>query len=156
MDLAEIYKETKLVDAVYIGDRKIAGMRSFEQTRWHLKPLVEFFGLKNIRNITAGDVQKYKTHRLNTPTRYGWQRAIASVNRELVLLRSMFNFARAESWIIRSPFESKGSSLISLADEKKRVGYSPLEKKKDFWQFAPTIRKLLTYGKARKLLLLFQ
>jgi integrase len=96
-------------------------MRSYKQVHWHLLPLIEYFGRKIIKSITGSDVQKYKLHRLDTPTRFGGgQRAVASVNRELALLRSIFNHAKSENWVSRSPFESKGFSLISLADETKR------------------------------------
>src|SRR5262245_7728231 len=44
---------------------------------------------------------------------------IASVNRELTLLKTMFNFARRENWVSKSPFDM-GASLISVADETKR------------------------------------
>ncbi len=119
--VAEIYEETKIQAPVYVGDRKVAGLRSYKQVHWHLLPLIEYFGRKLIKNITSSDIQKYKLHRLNTPTRFnGGQRAIASVNRELALLRSIFNHAKSENWIVRSPFESKGFSLISSADETKR------------------------------------
>lgn len=118
--LADIYKKTKLVAPVYVGDRKVAGLRSHRQSGEHLKPLLAYFGRKSIKQITSSDIQKYKLHRLDTPTRFGEQRAIATVNRELALLRSIFNHARSESWIQRSPFDAKGISLISMADETKR------------------------------------
>ena len=41
------------------------------------------------------------------------------VNRELSLLRSIFNYARRCGYVTRSPFE-QGEGLISLADEVKR------------------------------------
>src|SRR5437868_5941731 len=65
--------------------------------------------------------------RLRTPTRCKLdddgkpigQRSITSVNRELALLRRMFNVAYREGWLLKNPFHS-GEPLISLADEVKR------------------------------------
>ena len=51
--------------------------------------------------------------------RVGRQRSIAAVNRELALLRRLFNVALREGWITRNPF-SAGESLISPADERQR------------------------------------
>ncbi len=46
--------------------------------------------------------------------------SIASVNRELALLRRIFNIAVREGWIYKNPINA-GESLISTADEKKRT-----------------------------------
>jgi integrase len=46
-------------------------------------------------------------------------RSIATVNRELALLRRMFNVAQREGWITHNPF-TMGEPLVSVADEKKR------------------------------------
>ena len=119
--VADIYEKAKIHAPVYVGERKVAGMRSYKQVHWHLLPLIEYFGHKTIKSLSSSDVQKYKLHRLDTPVRFGGgQRAVASVNRELALLRSILNHAKSEGWITRSPFESKSFSLISSADETKR------------------------------------
>jgi integrase len=99
-----------------------------------------------LRSITYADIASFRSTRLKTPTRtdvarYDQElkdyekalkqkrkvdkpelrvtRSIASVNRELALLRPMLNVARREGWIITNPFEL-GEPLISVADEKKR------------------------------------
>ncbi len=46
-------------------------------------------------------------------------RSIATVNRELALLRRMFNVAQREGWLTHNPF-AMGQLLVSVADEKKR------------------------------------
>jgi hypothetical protein len=55
---------------------------------------------------------------LKTVTVRNRQRSIASVNRELSLLRNMLNVAVQEGWI-RNPFGG-GRPLINAADEHKR------------------------------------
>ena len=57
--------------------------------------------------------------RLNTPTRHAKQRSIATVNRELSVLRRILNIASRNDWITKNPFES-GASLISIGDEKPK------------------------------------
>jgi len=56
---------------------------------------------------------------LNTKTKHDKQRSIATVNRELGLLRRVLNVALASGWIHKSPF-TMGKSLISVGDEKPR------------------------------------
>src|SRR5262245_17993730 len=113
--LAERYEAVKLIPAQYVGDppRKVAGLRSFETPKLQLRQLVEHFGAARIRAITHSQVDEYRLKRLSEKLK------IASVNRELALLRSVVNFAKREGFITRTPFEMD-APLISAADETKR------------------------------------
>jgi integrase len=115
-DLAKIYKDKKLIAAVYVGERKVAGLRSWKTPRAFVDTLVEHFGSDFIKDITKSDVEEYKLERLNTPTIRGEQRTIASVNRELETLRAMLRFAQHERWIELVPYIH-----INKADENERM-----------------------------------
>ncbi len=121
--LAEDYKSRKLIPAEYHGQgkniTKIAGLRSWKTPLGWLNTLIEHFGNKKIRSITHADIEDYKFKRLNKITVRETQRAIASVNRELELLRAILRFAVRQRWLSHSPFEL-GEPLISKADEIKR------------------------------------
>jgi integrase len=117
-DLAKIYKEKKLIPAQYVGERKVAGLRSYQNPVRFLATLTDYFGNRRIKTITHSSIEEYKLMRLNLPTKRG-QRQIASVNRELELLRAILKYAVRENWILRSPFEM-GAPLISKADETRR------------------------------------
>jgi integrase len=118
-DLANYFTEHYLKPAEYVQDRKIAGMRSFDKAKSHFHPVRDYFGTKRLRSITYGDIAKYRAMRLKTPTIQNKQRSIATVNRELSLLRRVLGVAQREGWITKNPFSS-GDPLISVADEKKR------------------------------------
>lgn len=118
-ELAEQYKQEKLVEPVYVGDTKIGGQRAWRNQRGFLKPLIDYFGSRRLNSITYEDLVAYRKKRFETPTRRGEQRSVSNVNRELSLLRAIFNYARRSNLIIRSPFEM-GAGLISIADETKR------------------------------------
>jgi integrase len=111
--VAAAYEAVKLIPAQYVGDKKITGLRSLKPPKIYLKRLVEHFGAARIHSITYSAVDAYRLQRLQTGL------SIASVNRELALLRSIFNFAKQEWIITRTPFEM-GEPLICLADETKR------------------------------------
>ena len=66
-ELAENYEKVKLVPAVYQNGVKVSGKRSIAPVKSALKPLLDYFGRKVIRSIRAGDIEAYKTLRLNTP-----------------------------------------------------------------------------------------
>lgn len=118
-DLARVYEDRKLIPAEYIGDRKVAGLRSVKSPKTFIKVLTDFFGSRKIKSITHSDVEKFRRERLKTKTVREEERTIASVNRELELLRAIMNFAKREGWLIKTPFET-GSTLISKADETRR------------------------------------
>ena len=118
-DLSDYYKKRYLVEPQYVDGRKVEGLRSLDSalSRWTV--IKNYFGNKKLRSITHGDIKKFKSDRLKIPTIRNKPRSITSVNRELEVLRKMFNVAEREGWIIKNPF-TKGDVLISKSDETKR------------------------------------
>jgi integrase len=111
--LAERYQSEKLIPAQYVGERKVAGRRSLKAPLRWVRVLIEFFGNARLKSITHSAVDLYRLKRLDENL------SIASVNRELELLRAVLNYAKREGLIDRTPFEM-GSPLISKADETRR------------------------------------
>jgi integrase len=117
--LASVYAERELQPPVYRDGKRLAGKVSYKDLRHKLRVLVERFGARRIKTITHSDIEKFRDERLATKTRFDRERSVAHVNRELALLRAVFNFARRQGWITRSPFET-GGPLISVASENRR------------------------------------
>jgi integrase len=111
--LAERYEEEKLIEAKYVDGRKVVGLRRLRDPKRILTTLTKRFGNAQIGSITYNAVDKYRLDRLDDDL------SIATVNRELALLRSVFNFAKREGVIERTPFEC-GDPLIRLSDEVRR------------------------------------
>ncbi len=136
-DLAKHYEDAYLVEAEYRDGELFKGLRSIETPKLQLQVLRTFFATRLLRSIKYSDLMRFRAERLKTPTRgdlarYKQEllnenvdaqvvctRAIASVNRELALLRRMFNVALQEEWLIKNPFKL-GEPLISAAKERKR------------------------------------
>jgi integrase len=118
-ELADYFEKSYLIPAQYIDGRKVAGRRSLKAAKTFLGELKKHFGVKRLQSIRFADVERYKALRLATPTRTGGQRSIASVNRELGMLRRMLNVAMRDGWITKNPF-SLGEPLINVADERMR------------------------------------
>ena len=116
--LARAYAERRIIPAKYVGQRKVAGLRSVQPVLVALRALKDGFGKQKIKTITHADIERYKLSRLDTPSIRG-ARSIATVNRELELMRAMMRFAKREGLLLRSPFEM-GEPLISKADETRR------------------------------------
>jgi integrase len=142
-ELADKYEKIKLVKASYSNGIKVSGKRSLLPLKSALKPLLQHFSRKAIRAIKTSDIEGYKSKRLNTPVekvvknevettdskgkkvtkvkieKIEKPRAVATVNRELELLRTILNFAVQNQWLIRNPFDlCKG--VISKAAEVER------------------------------------
>lgn len=120
-ELATFYESHKVKPPILRDGKKVGGLRSFDSVLRRLRTLIGYFGKKRIRTITHADVEKFKLHRLEAEhqRRPGAKLTVATVNRELQILRAVMNFAVRQGWLIRSPF-SLGESLISLAAETKR------------------------------------
>ena len=118
-ELAEKFAEDRLQPAVYKGDTRVSGMRSWQRQRGFLKILVEHFGRRLIKEMTYTDLEAFRSKRFATKTRRGAERSVANVNREMSLLRAILNYAKRSRLINRSPFED-GATLISIAEENKR------------------------------------
>lgn len=128
---ADYFEQHYIVAAKYSGDKKISGLRSWQSAKGLLKVLKDYFGRRLVRAITYGDLKAFRAARMDAPTTRDkalakasktevvGKRAVASVNRELALLRKMLNVAVAERVIIRNPF-ANGEALISAAAEIKR------------------------------------
>jgi integrase len=127
-ELSERYSKLKLIPAVIVNGRKVAGLRSLAPQKAAMSALVSHLGRKQVRTIKHSDIEQYKLERLQTAVRCGTdeddnpiyrQRSVAAVNRELELLRAVLRFAQREGWIVKSPFEM-GAPLISKVSETRR------------------------------------
>lgn len=115
-ELAKSY-ETKMSPAIFQNGIKISGRKS--SIDWVVNSLVAYFGTKQIRSIKPRDLENFKNFKLGVVTKQGTKRKIASVNRELEVLRAMLNFALQNEWIIKNPF-TMVNGLISKTAEVER------------------------------------
>ncbi|MCW5967591.1 MAG: site-specific integrase [Blastocatellales bacterium] len=119
-ELANRFEEVKLIPPRFVGEKQIAGYRSLDSQQRFLAVLRSHFGRRLVRNINHADLEAFKLRRLETKTKHETQRSIASVHRELEMLRRVLNFAVRQNWLDKNPFQM-GEPLISKADETKRT-----------------------------------
>ena len=67
-ELAGHYITNYLQEAVYVGERKVSGVRGVSEALAEVKPVIAYFGRRKLRSITYGDLRTYKQTRLSTPT----------------------------------------------------------------------------------------
>lgn len=125
-DLADHLEKHYLIPPEYVNGRKVAGKRSYKDDLGILKILRKSFGRMELRGITWGKIERFRSLRLKTPTRRGEQRSVARVDRELSLLRHALNIAIGERWLNVNPFKGP-KPLINPADEVKRKRVLELE-----------------------------
>jgi integrase len=102
-DLAEAYFAERVTPPVYVGDRKVAGMRAHANIRNEVTPLRNHFGPRPITEITYAEIKQYKRLHLAIEKKHGGQRTLADFNHELRRLRAMFNFAIQKQWLLANP-----------------------------------------------------
>lgn len=118
-ELADFYEREYVRPPAYLGDRKVAGLRSHVRVRQHLEVLREHFGAAPLASLAYDDLRRYKERRLRTKTRHHTERSVSAVNNELRILRRALNIAERKGWIAESPFR-RGDALVCAADEVKR------------------------------------
>ena len=69
--MADHYDKPYLIEAQYVDDRKVAGLRSCHDAKLRLKILRGYFGTRRIREITHADLEKFKITRLNLKAHRG-------------------------------------------------------------------------------------
>lgn len=141
-DLVKQYRKVKVIDAVFDGDIKVAGMmpQGKESAEKEIKALLEYWETVPIQQITHADLEEYKIEMLRKPVVWRWwkdgelieqqrdePRKMASVNHLLRRLKAMLNFGKRKGWLGVNPF-NQGEPLISEAAEIPR---NRAEKKKE-------------------------
>lgn len=127
--LCEFYEKHYLMEAKYVNNRKVAGLRSASGVRGYIRVFKEHFGRQKLKDITYEHLRTYRSERLCSSTHQSKQRSLATVNRELAYLRRLLNIAERNGWITKNPFK-KGDALIHSSDEVKRERIlSPSEEK---------------------------
>lgn len=130
-DLVTYYEKSYAVPPVYRDGRKIAGQRSYETTRGHLRRMKELECIF-LDELSWGDIDRMRLNliqldvapgkpgkRKPTPTK---RRSIAGINRILGTLRRMLAVARQMKWMTHNPFK-EGDQLIQKAHEVAKVRF---------------------------------
>lgn len=118
-DLADLYSTHYCKPATFVDGKKTAGLRDVKRAAGFIKRFRVYFGGRRLRDITYRDVCAYNAIRLQTHTHRKRPPTIATMNRELGVLRRIFNIGVREGWLLRNPFNA-GEPLISPASERRR------------------------------------
>lgn len=117
--LADICEKTFYKPAEIVQGRKVAGIRSYDSVKYHIKNLRSFFGLRLINEITTESLTDYKLWRLKPKSEEDTKTVkIATVNRELSAMRKIMRFAYGKGWVLRDIFFN--AKVIDMAAEVER------------------------------------
>ena len=108
-DLADICEKEFYRPAVIVEGKRIAGVRSDVSARALISNLRAYFGKMRINNISGESLIAYRLHRVKPrpPKKPGGKPRViklATVNRELSILRKMLKHAFAKGWTLRDVF----------------------------------------------------
>jgi integrase len=65
--------------------------------------LLLWFGNQVLRSISAGMIEEYREHRRKQKGRQGTTLKVATINRDLALLKHLFSYAIREEWLEHNP-----------------------------------------------------
>ena len=128
-ELADFYAAHYCKPAEYLDGKKISGLRDVQRAQYCLRRFRRYFGNRRLREIAYRDVRSYYEMRLKEHTHYKRAPNIATMNRELGVLRRIFNIGMREGWLMHNPF-SMGEPLISPASERRRERILTLDEEK--------------------------
>jgi integrase len=128
-DLADFYATHFCKSATFVDGKKTSGLRDVQRAAGFLARFRQHFGKHRLRDITYRDVCSYNAVRLQMHTHYKRPPTIATMNRELGVLRRIFNIGVREGWLVKNPLNG-GESLISPASERRRERILTLEEER--------------------------
>jgi integrase len=125
-DLADHCSETLYKPAIIVEGRKIEGVRSHNTAQNYLKLLKRFFGNRPLKDITTETLYDYRRWRLEIGSQHPEARKkdikvpvkLATINKELSLLRRIMRHALAKGWVTKDVFF--GSKVIDVSAEMER------------------------------------
>jgi len=123
-ELADWYQNKYVVPPTYENGQKTGGMRTYDKVRYQIEHLKPFFAKKKISRIDEDTLQQFKNFRKNID-----KVKPASVNRDLEVLRAMFNKAVQKKWLEENPF-SRSENLIKKSLETRRTLTTSLDEEK--------------------------
>jgi integrase len=135
-DLADLYAAHYCKPATFVDGKKTAGLRDVQRAAGFIKRFREYFGKRRLRDITYRDVCAYNDMRLQTHTRHKRPPTIATMNRELGVLRRIFNIGVREGWLLKNPLGA-GESLISPASERRRERVLTIKEERQLLEACP-------------------
>lgn len=128
-DLANFYSVHFCKPAEYVDGKRVAGLRDVHRAQSCLVRFRKYFGNRRLREIAYRDIRSYYSMRLKENTHHKRPPTIATMNRELGVLRRIFNIGVREGFLEKSPMNA-GESLISPASERRRERILSLEEEK--------------------------
>jgi integrase len=102
----------------------VKNLRTFAKIEQHCKTLKNYFGQMKARDIKPSLVEEYREMRLNTKSSHGRLYKPASINREVEVLKRIFNLALRDELVEKNPCwkverlcEDNVRTRVLLADE---------------------------------------
>lgn len=109
---------TKLVDQ-YIPYTKSNNL-SWRDYVSRAEIIRSYFGNKKLKDITPMLIEKYRMERKRIPKRNGMPRSNTTINREVEIIRKMFNIAIDNGWIDINPCSSRKVKKLREENKKER------------------------------------
>lgn len=136
---AEWYKKNYVFEPNYEQGQQVSGLRTYKNLKSQIERLKLEFGKKKITRIDGEVLQQFKNKRKNID-----KVKTATINRDLELLRAMFNKAVKQGWLEESPFV-RAENLIRKSLEARRKVTTSLDEERLVLDFARKSENMYLY-----------
>ncbi len=148
-DLADYYEKNYAKPAKFVDNQKVEGLRDLKRVKYFLKHFREYFGTLKLSEINYDGVVKYRAKRLKIITPRKTTRSLSSMNRELAVLRRIFNIGIRKDFISKNPVTS-GENLIQISGERRRERILTLEEEKRLLEVITAEKRQIKYKRNGK------
>lgn len=121
---ADWYKDRYIIEPAYEQGQQVSGLRTYKNLKSQIERLKIEFGKKKITRIDAERLHQFKNKRKNID-----KVKTATINRDLELLRAMFNKAVKQGWLEESPFLRAENLIRKSLEARRKVTVSAEEER---------------------------
>ena len=138
-EFADWYKENYVTQPNYEQGQQVTGIRTYKNVTSQIERLKTAFDKKKIARIDGEILHQFKNKRKNID-----QVKTATVNRDLEMLRAMFNKAVKMGWLEESPF-ARSENLIRKSLEARRKVTTSIDEEHAVLEFAKQSDNIYLY-----------
>lgn len=139
----EAIEFTKFAETIYLQHAKVHLKGSFENVSRFVKHCCRYFKNKPLDEITRGDIEAFRQHRLNTPANGQQQKKPNTINREMMQLSGIFTLAVKREYLQSNPV--KGLTPFKANNQRERV-ITPAEEKLLLDAASEKLRPIIVLG----------
>lgn len=118
-ELTDLFERNRCQPAQYLNGRKVNGLKEPHKTLSLLNVLRKHFDKVRLSSLGVAEIEAFKAARIACKTKQGERRNIATINREMEMLKRVLNYGVKLELIAANPCERVHNYLQRGLEEKR-------------------------------------